>query len=110
MKLLVAIMSKEDREITSKRLIDEGFMLTELGSTGGFLKKKNITILIGVPADKVSRAKEILKESAGKRALHMYQPKTGALDAVSKAPPLPIDTIVGGCTVFELDTSSMSKF
>ena len=28
MKLLVAIMSKEDREITSKRLIDEGFMLT----------------------------------------------------------------------------------
>lgn len=111
MKLLIAIMSKDDRDETEKALTSEGFMLTELGSTGGFLKKKNVTVLIGTDADRVSRAKEILRETAGRRSMLMYQHQSSSTEAaVTHSISVPVDTVTGGCTVFEVDAASMSKF
>ena len=53
MKLLIAIISKDDKDEAEHHLTAEGFMLTEMGTTGGFLKKKNVTLLIGTSEYKV---------------------------------------------------------
>ena len=111
MKLLIAIVSKEDRDETERLLTDEGFMLTEMGSTGGFLRKKSITLLIGTPAEKVGRAKELIKRAAGKRPLKIYQShQSPAGNSLSNSISVPVETQIGGCTVFEIDASSMSKY
>ncbi len=111
MKLLIAIMTKDDRDEAERLLTDEGFMLTEMGSTGGFLKKKSVTLLIGTPADKVGRAKELLKRAAGRRSITVYQGGAASPDGIAhQSISVPVDTQVGGCTVFEIDATAMNKF
>ncbi len=111
MKLLIAIMSKDDRDEAERLLTSEGFMLTEMGSTGGFLRKKSVTLLIGTPADKVGRAKELIKRAAGRRSIAMYQSGASSPDSVThQSISVPVDTQVGGCTVFEIDATAMTKY
>ena len=46
MKLIVAVLRKEDEVDTIAELNKKGFFVTELATTGGFLKEKNTTLLI----------------------------------------------------------------
>ena len=114
MKLLIAIISKDDKDETERRLTGEGFMLTEMGTTGGFLKKKNVTLLIGTSDDKSERAKEILKSVAGRRSIKMYNNGAVQLNNGLTPPienmPVPLESEAGGCTVFELSADKISKF
>lgn len=48
MKLIIAIIDDEFSQDVVKALIDEKVRTTKLSSTGGFLKKGNTTLLIGV--------------------------------------------------------------
>ena len=41
MKMIFAIISKNDEDITVTALNEAGFFATKLSSTGGFLKKSN---------------------------------------------------------------------
>ena len=62
MKLLIAIVNNEDSAVVSSALTKEGFSVTKLSTTGGFLMVGNTTFLIGAEDDKVTKAKEIIKE------------------------------------------------
>ena len=44
-KLVLAIIQEEDYESVVSGLNQHGFFVTKLSSSGGFLRKKNITIL-----------------------------------------------------------------
>lgn len=48
MKLIIAIIGDEFSQDVIKALIDSKIRTTKLSSTGGFLKKGNTTLLIGV--------------------------------------------------------------
>ena len=58
MKLLIAIVNNEDSAVVSSALTKEGFSVTKLSTTGGFLMVGNTTFLIGAEDDKVQKAKE----------------------------------------------------
>ena len=45
MKLLFVIISKEDVDQVISGLNKEGFRATKIASSGGFLKKKNVTLV-----------------------------------------------------------------
>lgn len=114
MKLLIAIISKDDKDEAEHHLTAEGFMLTEMGTTGGFLKKKNVTLLIGTSEDKVERVKEILKHTAGKRSVKMYYQSTVPVNN-GLVPPagnmsVPLESETGGCTIFELNADKITKY
>jgi hypothetical protein len=114
MKLLIAIIAKDDKDETEHRLTAEGFMLTEMGTTGGFLKRKNVTLLIGTSEEKTERVKEILKQTAGRRSVKMYYQSTVPVNN-GLVPPqenmsVPLESETGGCTVFELNADSITKF
>ena len=51
MKLIVAVLRKEDEADTIAELNKKGFFVTELATTGGFLKEKNTTLLIGTRSE-----------------------------------------------------------
>ena len=46
MKLVMAIMSKDDSSVVMDALTEENFQVTKMASTGGFLKSGNTTLII----------------------------------------------------------------
>ncbi len=62
MKLIFAILPDEDTENVSQNLITSGFRVTRIASTGGFWRRGNTTLMIGVEDDKVDDAIKIMKD------------------------------------------------
>ena len=62
MKLIVAVLRKEDEVDTIAELNKKGFFVTELATTGGFPKEKNTTLLIGTDDHKLDAVLAILKQ------------------------------------------------
>ena len=67
MKLILSIIQSADEADTVQELNKHGYFVTKLSTTGGFLKAKNTTLLIGTDDEKVDGAIEILKKYAGHR-------------------------------------------
>ena len=63
MKMILAIIRDEDNEMVSKGLVDAGFRVTRIASTGGFLRRGSSTLMIGVEDEKVDEAIQILKDN-----------------------------------------------
>lgn len=63
MKLIIAIIRDEDNDRVSEKFTGEGFRVTFIASTGGFLRSGRSTLLIGVEEERISRAMEILREN-----------------------------------------------
>ena len=49
MKLIIAIVQDEDATKLVSSLMNEGYGVTKLATTGGFLRAGNTTLMIGVP-------------------------------------------------------------
>jgi uncharacterized protein YaaQ len=48
MKLVVAIVKDSDAMDVSDALVENDFRMTRIASTGGFLRRGNVTLLIGL--------------------------------------------------------------
>lgn len=64
MKLLVYVTDDSVADSTVDALVEQGFRVTRLASTGGFLRKGNTTLLVGVEDDAADRASEVVKRAA----------------------------------------------
>ena len=109
MKLIIAIVQNEDAFILSDALNEEGYQVTKLSTMGGFLKLKNVTMLIGTEDDKVEKALEIMKNICKKRQQVVSTP----VDASFMESPLTTYSAsveVGGATVFILDVERFEKY
>ena len=65
MKLIVAICRDDEASRLSDALVAGDFRVTRIASTGGFLKRGNTTLLVGVEAGEVERAIETLRATLG---------------------------------------------
>ena len=81
MKLIIAIVQDEDASRLVGQLMNDGFGVTKLATTGGFLRAGNTTLLAGVEDDRMQ-------------------------DAYT---PYPIEVVVGGATVFVLTVDQFVK-
>ena len=61
MKLIIAIVQDEDSSKLLSRLMQGGFGVTKLATTGGFLKAGNTTLLLGVEEERVDEAIGIIE-------------------------------------------------
>lgn len=64
MKLLVFVTPNHVADPTVDALVEQGFRVTRLASTGGFLRKGNTTLLVGVEEELIDRVVTIVKQSA----------------------------------------------
>ena len=67
MKMIFAIVHKEDEGFVVERLNKEHISVTKLSSTGGFMRKGNTTLMIGTEDEKVDSAIQIIKEECSRR-------------------------------------------
>ena len=103
-KLVLAIIQEADYDMVVSALTEHSFYVTQLSSTGGFLKKKNVTIMIGVDNDRLDAVLDILKQYTGRRIQRTYTP------TMPGGIPVPVDVQTGGATVFVLSMDSLEKF
>ena len=64
MKLLVFVVESALADPTVDALVEQGFRVTRLASTGGFLRRGNTTLLVGVEENLVERAMALVKRAA----------------------------------------------
>lgn len=110
-KLVLAVLQGDDYADTIDELNRNGFFATVLSSTGGFLKKKSVTVMIGVEESKVSGVLEILKRCAGRRQQMTYSDmsmSTGVPNPTISM--LPVQMNVGGVVVFTMTLDDIQKF
>ena len=108
MKLVFAIVHDEDETAVMRSLNEDGFIVTKLSSTGGFLRAGNSTLIVGVPAEKVDRVIEIIKMKSKSRKKLINSSITPAVNSAI-APGYPIEVTVGGATVFVIDIERFEK-
>ena len=111
-KLVLAILQGDDYADTVSELNHQGFFVTLLNTTGGFLRKKSTTVMIGVSNDRLGEVLEILKCCAGHRKQTVYH-QSAAMNQSGKFPTVPLVPMTvdaGGVTVFVLDLQSIEKF
>lgn len=61
MKLLLIIVRDEDADDVTHELITNGYRVTRMASTGGFLRRGNSTLLVGVDEERVNLVLELVK-------------------------------------------------
>lgn len=108
MKLVIIIASDADAERLTKALIEQGYPATKIGSTGGFLKRGNATILSGVEEDEVDQVLAMVRAECHARselvpvqALPLFGEGTGLTE--------PVEVRIGGAIVFVVAVERFEK-
>ncbi len=65
MKLVLGILSSQDANQVTEALVAADFRATRINTAGGFLRRGNATLLVGVSEDQVQDVIGIFKANAG---------------------------------------------
>ena len=96
--LMLAVVQEQDMDIATRALEQLNLPVVYLSSAGGFLGRRNATLLIGLSAGKEDAAIKSLENSCRQRIEYLTLPLEG-----SPLPmPTPVPVTVGGATVFAL--------
>lgn len=106
MKMLLAIINSDDAHSVMNHLMEAGFQITKLATTGGFLRAGNVTILIGLEDSHLDEAMDIIRKYSNTRK--QIIPTTANL-GVGFHPAMPVEVTVGGATVFVLNVEQFEK-
>jgi len=63
MKLIIAIVRDTDDAAVINQLVTKNYRVTRMASTGGFLRRGMVTLMIGVEADDVQKVMNLLRET-----------------------------------------------
>ena len=63
MKLIITVINDIDNEPVSQALIQSGFRVTRIASTGGFLRRGSSTLMIGVEDQNVDAAIQVIRDN-----------------------------------------------
>ena len=108
MKLVYAIVHDEDGPKVMEELNKNGFSVTKLCSSGGFLKAGNTTLLVGIEEENLDTVIEVIKKKSKSRKQVINSSMTpngmGGMFI-----PYPVEVVVGGATIFVLDVNHFEK-
>jgi len=106
-QLILAIVQDEDAGPVIEALTSDGFRATRINTVGGFLRKGNATVLVGVERERLHRALLIVRDNCETRTEYFVPTAPGEVGE-----PYPLDPIqvqVGGATVFVLDCERFER-
>lgn len=106
MKLVTAIVNKEDSKAVNVALVNAGYNVTRLSTTGGFLLAANITFMVVTQEEKVDECISIIAQHSSQRT--EIVPSTSGY-GVAVATSFPLEVTVGGATVFVTNVERFEK-
>ena len=110
MKLIIAIVQDEDASKLLSVLMQQGFGVTKLATTGGFLKAGNTTLLLGVDDNRIDEAVSIV-ESVCKSRKQISTASSTMVGGMTHGEytAFPIEVTGGGATLFEWTVDQCMK-
>ncbi len=110
MKLMFIIVRQDNENDVVNSLIKNNFQITKLATSGGFLKKGNITLMSCVRDEDVDKAIDIIKSECGERqTLTMDMPINLPSSAMNYS-TIPTKIEVGGATIIVSPVDRFEKF
>ena len=107
MRLILAVIQKEDEDALTDALEQDNIGATRIGTSGGFLRTNNVTLMIAVEDARVDRVLALMRQHCMRRTKHL-SPMLPSLEARERfLGSVPVD--VGGATVFVLNLERMEK-
>lgn len=106
MKMVMAIIQADDAPKTMDALVQAGHRVTRLATTGGWLRRENVTLLLGVEEEHVDDVLKVLRSQGKRRAAYRSMPVdiTGSVDAEV------FEVEVGGAIVFVLNVEEFGHY
>lgn len=105
-KMIIAVIQAQDIDAAFTALKAVDISPTRLPSVGGFLGRRNATLLLGLKPDEVEKAQDALKESCRQRIEYLAVP----LESAPLPLPTPTPINVGGATIFNIDIENFEEF
>lgn len=106
MKMITAIVNKEDSRNVCSALVRAGFSVTRMSTTGGFLMAGNTTLLLGVEDERVNPCIEVIRDCCHQR-IEVVPDVTGYDDQGASVQPTTIT--VGGAILFVTNVERFEK-
>lgn len=112
MKLIIAIVHERDKHKLADSLLQNGLTFTKLGSTGGFLRQGNVTLLLGVEDADVEATLGLLQEACGVSEGFVNLPGEAAVGAaaIGAFAQHPVRVESGGGVAWVLDVEGFTRF
>lgn len=107
MKLVIAIVNRDDVGAVTRNLTDNGFSSTWLTTSGGFLSARNATLLAGVEDEQVETVIELVKSCSHSRT--RVTSSAGFSMRKDLSSDIPVEVKVGGATIFVVDVEQFLK-
>ena len=104
--LLMAVIQAQDSDTAISALEKVGVTVNRLPSVGGFLGRRNTTLLIGLPNANREAAIEALNKTCRQRIEYIAVP----LESAPLPLPAPTPITIGGATVFALEVEHYEEF
>ncbi|HEX7433031.1 MAG TPA: cyclic-di-AMP receptor [Anaerolineaceae bacterium] len=104
--LLLAVVQAQDVDGANHALAKLGISTTPLPSIGGFLGRRNATLLIGMKKKKRPAAINALSKTCRQRVEYIAVP----LESAPLPLPAPTPVTIGGATIFSLDVEHFEEF
>jgi len=102
-KLVLAVVQDKDWPRLQAALTRQGFRVTKLSSTGGFLRQGNTTLFVGTEDSRVDSIIEIVRETCRSREQYVDASVSGQ-DA-----DMPVKVVIGGATLFVVALERMER-
>jgi uncharacterized protein YaaQ len=102
MKAIVAVVQGQDSIRLSSALRQKSIPFTTIDSTGGFLRERNATFMMGIPDEQLDSVLEVLAANCHTRSEYVSS-YPSAFDPAEFYMPRPIEVQVGGASVWVLD-------
>jgi CPA1 family monovalent cation:H+ antiporter len=96
-RLMLAVVQEEDLESAFSMLNKLGFSVTRLNTSGGFLRRRNVTLMIGLSQGHEEAVVKALKQSCRERVQYLDAMLPGTVSSI------PVKVTVGGATIFTFE-------
>jgi len=104
--LMMAVVQAQDAEVAKEALVKMGLPVERLPSVGGFLGRRNATLIIGLN----ERQREMVVETLNKNCRQRIEFIAVPLESAPLPLPTPTPITVGGATVFSMDVDHYEEF
>ena len=104
--LMMAVVQEQDADLVVRALGQLEAPVIHLASTGGFLGRRNATLLIGLPEGVEEKVITAMQKSCRQRVEYLAMPLEGSPMPL----PTPVPVTVGGATIFAIPVEQFEEF
>ena len=108
MKLLIAVIQRQDEGGLVKALTNHRIGVTRIGSQGGFLREGNVTLFIVIEDERLDEVLQLVRTHCYTRT-KFVAPLPPIAESGEFYPSTPVEVQVGGASVFVVKVDEQAR-